>query len=97
MELEVLWVELLLVFRPCHVKTGESMSGALRRFEEEMVLQEVQIAIIRESHDVDLLIIAAAFLYIRAKAIQPFLDGNQRSSHVQASILLCLRLQTFPY
>jgi fido (protein-threonine AMPylation protein) len=84
------------VFRTRHVIAGKSMPADFGRIEEEMVLREVQTAILAKSHDVDSLITAAAFSHVRAKAIQPFLDGNKRSSRVQASFLLYSRIQTFP-
>jgi fido (protein-threonine AMPylation protein) len=41
-------------------------------------------------------LVAAAFSHVRAKAIQPFLDGNKRSSRVEASFLIATKIQRFP-
>lgn len=72
------------------------MPADFSRIEEEMVLREVQTALLADKQDEVSLINAAAFSHVRSKAIQPFLDGNKRSSRVQASFMLYSNFSRFP-
>lgn len=84
------------VFRSVHVVAGKSMPADAPRIPEELRLRQAQVALLLGGQSIDEVLVAAAFGHVRAKAIQPFLDGNKRSSRVEASFLIATKVQRFP-
>jgi fido (protein-threonine AMPylation protein) len=75
-------------FRISHVTAGKSMPADFQRIPMEMELRRHQLLEIAGPFNLDAVINAAAFGHVRSKAIQPFIDGNKRSSRIQGSCLI---------
>jgi len=79
-----------------HVVAGTSMPTDHPRIPIELELRRHQMLEIAGSFDKLSVINAAAFGFVRAKAIQTFIDGNKRSARTQGSFLIFAVHNEFP-
>lgn len=84
------------LWRDRYVTAGLSSPADHRRLLEELALRELQVLSLSTVGTIDHSVLASVFAHVRAKCIQPFLDGNKRSSRIISSAMICSLTSKWP-